>query len=116
MGFAVRASTFHQVLLLCLAWSGLSGCTGIPSREAPLGHACHRLFAYDAAPRRYACLFELSAPSAFYEDAEVDRVIEGVMAREGGRCRRLPERQIVAEGDEGMDHGLRYRRVELVCE
>ncbi len=99
-----------------IALLAVSACTWIPLREAPRGHACHRQFSYDDSPRWYACLFELDAPSTFYDDANVDRVVDGLMAREGGRCRRLPEREIVAVGDEKRDHGVRYRRVAFVCE
>lgn len=93
----------------------LDGCAPRQKHSIPTGHACYRAFAYEHYPRHYKCLFELSAPSVFYDDKEVDRVLGEFMRHEGGRCERLPERDIADVQTQQMDHGLRYRLYGIVC-
>ena len=92
-----------------------SGCTTQLRRETPIGHACYRSFAYETHPRYYMCLFELSAPSVFYVDKELDKLLSDFMKNEGGDCERRPERDVADVRTQNMDHGLRYRLFEVVC-
>lgn len=80
-----------------------------------MGHSCYRQFAYEPHPRYYACLFELSAPSAFYDDKEVDKILDAFMAAEGGECSLGEEREVVDRETQHMDHGLGYRFYAVVC-
>lgn len=100
------------LLLTCLA-SG--GCVATTARESPIGQACHRSFSYDASPRLYHCLFELSSPSTFYDDKNVLRVLESFMSSEGGTCIKQPERLLADVKTAAMDHGLKYRLVMIEC-
>jgi hypothetical protein len=91
------------------------GCTSQLRRVTPVGQACYRSFSYDTNPRYYKCLFELSAPSAFYDDEEVNRVMRIFIRNEGGNCTKGPERDVADVQTQQMDHGLRYRLFEVVC-
>jgi hypothetical protein len=92
-----------------------SGCTSHLRQETPIGQACYRSFAHETYPRYYKCLFELSAPSAFYDDKEIDKVLGAFMANEGGTCEKGPERDIADVRTQAIDHGLRYRLFDIVC-
>lgn len=84
-------------------------------RAIPGGYACHRTFQYEAYPRRYACLFELSAPSAFYDDGEVDKALDAFESAEGGACVRQREREFADRETMQTDHGLTYRYFAIEC-
>src|SRR5690554_4435406 len=102
-------------LLVVAVAATLGGCRTDLQRETPIGHACHRQFAYDLYPRYYSCLFELSAPSAFYDDHEVQKVLDAFTSTEGGECTVRPERDIADVRTQNMDHGLRYRLFNIEC-
>ena len=101
--------------LLLLISVMLSGCRTELQRSTPIGQACYRQFAYEQYPRYYRCLFELSAPSAFYADDEVQKVLERFKETEGGKCTVKPERDVADVRTQNMDHGLRYRLFDLEC-
>jgi hypothetical protein len=105
------AATYTTLFLAIL----MSGCTSQLRRETPIGHACYRSFSYEPQPRYYKCLFELSAPSAFYDDREINKILEAFMANEGGVCEKGPERDIADVRTQAMDHGLRYRLFGVTC-
>jgi hypothetical protein len=97
------------------AASLLAGCQTTLQRETPIGHACYRQFSYELQPRYYACLFELSAPSAFYEDKEIDKILNNFMTAEGGECTKQEEREVADLETQHIDHGLSYRFFGVVC-
>ena len=104
------------VAAVSLALSGsLAGCSSELQRSTPIGQTCYRKFSYEEYPRYYGCLFELSAPSAFYDDAEVNKVLDRFVAAEGGKCTVQPERDVADVATEKMDHGLRYRLFNVEC-
>lgn len=100
-------------IILLATLSG--GCASQLRRETPIGQACYRSFAYETYPRYYKCLFELSAPSAFYDDKEMDTVLGTFMTNEGGTCEKGSERELADVRTQAMDHGLRYRLFDIVC-
>lgn len=103
--------------LLVVAFAAtLGGCRTTVQRETPVGQACHRQFSYDLHPRYYSCLFELSAPSAFYDDREIQKVLDTFTRSEGGECTVKPERDIADVRTQDMDHGLRYRLFNIECQ
>jgi hypothetical protein len=95
--------------------AALGGCMSQTRRETPVGHACYRQFAYDTYPRYYGCLFELSAPSAFYDDSAIMRVLSSFTASEGGVCVVQPERDVADVRTQHIDHGLRFRLFNVEC-
>ncbi len=103
------------ILLFASAACLLAGCKTTLQRETPIGRACYRQFSYELHPRYYACLFELSAPSAFYEDKEIDKVLSDFMTTEGGECAKQMEREVADLETQHFDHGLRYRFFGVVC-
>jgi hypothetical protein len=105
---------FANCMILLLA-ALVSGCSSSVERDTPVGQACYRSFAYESSPRYYKCLFELSAPSDFYDDKEIDRVLDAFVAHEGGTCERGPERDVADVRTQTMEHGLRYRLFDIVC-
>ncbi len=109
MKFLARNLTFVTIALVA------SGCQIRKIKDVQLGHACYRTFHYDHIPRVYGCLFELSAPSTFYDDGAMDRVVEQFMKDEGGVCTRRPERDVADVRTQAMDHGLRYRLINVEC-
>jgi hypothetical protein len=102
-------------ITLAFAASLLAGCQTALQRETPIGHACYRQFSYELHPRYYACLFELSAPSAFYDDDEIDKILNDFIAAEGGECTKQEEREVVDRETQHIDHGLGYRFFGVVC-
>jgi hypothetical protein len=94
----------------------LAGCQATLQRETPIGYACYRQFSHELRPRYYACLFELSAPSAFYDDKAVDKILSSFMAAEGGECTKQREREVADLETQKIDHGLSYRFFGVVCE
>jgi hypothetical protein len=100
-------------VLICLFAGG--GCASPPQRDASTGYACYRSWEYVAPPRNYKCLFELSGPSAFFNDQEVASVLEAFMRNEGGTCKALPERDVADVQTQQVDHGLRYRLYDVLC-
>lgn len=110
------ASIPRMILVLtAVSLMVLSGCISRQSQELSKGYACYRAFTYDSYPRHYKCLFELSAPSTFYDDEEVGRALDIFMKSEGGKCDKLPERDVADVQTQQMDHGLRYRLFSIVC-
>jgi len=100
---------------LSVALVGLGGCRSELQRSTPVGQACYRQFSHQDYPRYYGCLFELSAPSAFYDDKEVHKVLDLFIAAEGGKCMVKPERDVADVETQNIDHGLRYRLFNLEC-
>jgi hypothetical protein len=109
MKFVAKMLTIGAISLVA------SGCQIRGIKDIPLGHACYRTFHYDATPRVYGCLFELTAPSSFYDDQAMDRVVYRFMKQEGGICTRGPERDVADVRTQAMDHGLRYRLFNVEC-
>jgi hypothetical protein len=103
---------------MALLMSGMvAGCSTTPSRPLPLGYACHQSFSYDSTPRAYRCLFELSAPSDFYDDSAIDRVLDALMSSDGGKCTRSPTETFIVDSKTAQyDHiGQKYRMFQIVC-
>lgn len=80
-----------------------------------MGHACYRSFSYDKSPRQYLCLFELSAPSTFYDDEAVRKELASFVESEGGDCEVSPERELADVETSEIAHGLRYRYFSIAC-
>ena len=109
----MKILAFAALLLAFVA--ALSECRSELQKSTPVGEACYRQFAYEESPRYYACLFELSDPSAFYDDKEVQKILGHFIADEGGQCVVKPERDVADVRTQNMDHGLRYRLFNIEC-
>ena len=108
---------FPAALLICAVFAvSLAACQTPRQRETPIGHACYRQFDYEVHPRWYGCLFELSAPSAFYDDKEIEKILNAFMSEEGGKCAKQPERDVADVRTQDWNHGLRYRLFVIKCD
>jgi hypothetical protein len=107
--------SFARTLALLPVLAG-AGCVQTYRPEIPVGYACHRQFHYDESPRRYSCLFELSAPSTYYDDGTIHATLDRFMRDEGGACAVVGDERDVADvRTQQMDHGLRYRLFTVEC-
>ena len=105
----------NQGFRLLLA-STLVALLSAPMRETiPLGHACFKQFSNPSDDTFFACAFEISAATTFYDQENIDSIVGDFIEERPGHCKIHHTERMVDPEMAKIDHAYRLVVTHIRC-
>ena len=108
--------SFFRFFAASLAFAYVSGCSTTGTLQIPLGHSCFKEFSQAGNSGTYVCLFELSAPSRFYDEDQQERVVRDFVMGLSAECRVIGSWEMIRDSPYRLYHTTSYVVHHIQCE
>ena len=93
----------------------LAGCASYQDGGIPTGHFCYRQPSNDQANQYFACAFELSEASPYYDQQKIDAAVDRFIESKANRCHIYNRETLVDPQYAQFDHAYRLNVVHIKC-
>jgi hypothetical protein len=101
--------------LISIATLQVAGCASHQTSGIPTGHFCYRQASNFQDFQYFACAFELSQASPYYDDKKIDAVVDRFMESKANRCQVYHRETLVEPQHAQFDHAYRLVVVHMKC-